>query len=118
MDPPRSLRRVFAAALFHGVAVSPFGQQADDRVLAGPELRGAGSLNPGQIAGRVDTGHLHAEADPEIGHVALAGEAGRGDLAFGTAFAETAGHQNAVDVLKRVDRSLLLEDLRIQPVAP
>jgi hypothetical protein len=41
-------------------------------------------------------GHLHAEADAEIGHLALAREADAGDLAFRAALAEAAGHEDAV----------------------
>jgi hypothetical protein len=37
---------------------------------------------PASVARRLDAGHLHAEADAEERHLAFAGEADRGDLAF------------------------------------
>ena len=54
----------------------------------------------GEVARRLDHRHLHAEADAEIGHLALAGEARRPDLALGAALAEAAGHQDAVHPLQ------------------
>ena len=48
----------------------------------------------------LDHRHLHAEADAEIGHLALARELRREDLAFRAALAEAARHQNAVHVLQ------------------
>ena len=46
----------------------------------------------------------------------LAGELDRRNLALGTALAETARNQDAVDLLEMVDGVLALEDLRIDPV--
>jgi hypothetical protein len=48
------------------------------------------------MAGVFDGGHLHAQADAQVGHLVLAGELGRADLAFHTARAKAAGHQNGV----------------------
>jgi hypothetical protein len=50
--------------------------------------------------GRLDHRHLHAEADAEERHVALARELDRVDLALGAALAEAARHQDAVHVAR------------------
>ena len=55
---------------------------------------------PASVARRLDHRHLHAEADAEIGHLALAGEPRRPDLALRAALAEAAGHQDAVHALQ------------------
>ena len=47
-----------------------------------------------------DHGHLHAKADAEIRNTVFAGKLDGGDFSFGTAFAKTSRHQNAVDILK------------------
>ena len=64
----------------------------------------------------LDHRHLHAEADAEVGHLALAREAGRLDLALRAALAEAARHQDAVHALEVVDGVVPLEDLGIDPV--
>src|SRR3546814_4525996 len=79
------------------VAARPLGHQADHRIAGRAELGGARLRQPGQVAGRLDHRHLHAETDAEIGNLALARELRRRDLAFGAALAEAAGHQDAVD---------------------
>ena len=71
---------------------------------------------PASVPRRLDAGHLHAEADAEERHLALAGELGREDLAFRAALAEAAGHQDAVHLLEPGRRILLLEDLAVEPV--
>ena len=71
---------------------------------------------PARFRADFDDGHLHAEADAEIGHLVLARETHRGDLALGAALAEAAGHQDAVDVLQVVNGVLALEDFGIDPV--
>ena len=74
----------------------------------GPNSVELASRDAGQRARRLDHRHLHAEADAEIGHLALAGELRRQDLALRAALAEAAGHQDAVHVLqlrRRVGRS-------------
>ena len=50
----------------------------------------------GEVARALDAGHLHAEADAEIRHLALAREADAGDLALRAALAERAGDEDRV----------------------
>src|SRR5205823_13661591 len=58
-----------------------------------------------------------AEADAEIGHLALAGETGRLDLALGAALAEAAGHEDRVNAFELLHGlALCLEDFGIDPV--
>ena len=66
----------------------------------GPNSVELASAKPDQRAASLDHRHLHAEADAEIGHLALAREAGGEDLALGAARAEAARHQNAVHALE------------------
>src|SRR5262245_64969890 len=76
------------AALLQLVALHPFGHQPDHRLGRGAELGRVGLLDAAEIARRLDHGHLHAEANPEIGHLPLARELRGEDLAFGAALAE------------------------------
>ena len=50
------------------------------------------------MPGEFDGGHLHAQADAEVRHFVLARKTRCTDLAFNTALAKTAGHQNAVEL--------------------
>ena len=100
------------------VAPHPFRHETDHGVFAGAEFRRARAGDTGQVASRLDHCHLHAEADAEIGHVALAGETCGMDLAFCPAFAEAARHQDSMDALEVLDAILALEDFRIDPVQP
>ena len=115
-EPHGAAEIAAGGALLELVAAQPFGQQADDRLRRRAELGRVGVLDAGEGARRLDDGHLHAEADAEIRHLALAGEAGRPDLALGAALAEAAGHQDAVDALQERRRILALEDLALDPV--
>ena len=94
----------------------PFGHQADHRLGTGPELGRAGTFDASQIAGRLDHRHLHAEADAEIGNTAFASQLHRRDLTLGTAFAEAAGHQDAVDAFEIMERAFFLEGFRLDPL--
>src|SRR5881394_2001036 len=102
-------------ALLQLVAAHPLGHEADDGLLARPELGGAGLGDADEIARRLDHRHLHAEADAEVGHLARAREAGRQDLALRAALAEAAGDENAVHVLQIRRRVLALEHLALDP---
>src|SRR6201995_1373238 len=97
------------AALLQLIAAQPFRHQADHRLRRRAELGGVGVLDADQIARRLDHGHLHAEADAEIRHVAFPGELRRPDLAFRAALAEAAGPQDAVDMFEERLRILVLE---------
>jgi hypothetical protein len=107
-----------AAALAHleFVAAHPFGHQPDHRLGRLAELGGAGVRDAGEVPRRLDAGHLHAEADAEIRHVAGARKARGADLALRPALAEAARHQDAVHVLEERRGVLALEDLRLDPL--
>jgi hypothetical protein len=62
----------------------------------GVELAGVGSLQPADVAGELDHRALQAEADPEEGHAALAGEPDRLDLPLDPPDAEPPGDQDPV----------------------
>src|SRR5690606_10722313 len=87
-------------ALHPFVALRPFGHQAYDRLLGRTEFGGGRLREAGQVPGRLDHRHLHAEADAEVRNPPLAGEAGRLDLALGPARAEAAGHEDRVRPLQ------------------
>src|SRR5687768_6714310 len=65
----------------------------------------------------LDARHLHAEAYAEERHLAFLGETDRGNLAFGSAFAESARDENAVHWLEPGGDLIvvLFEQLGIQP---
>ena len=48
------------------------------------------------MAGVLDGGHLHAQADAQVGNLLLAGKAHGANLAFHPALAKAAGHQDGV----------------------
>src|ERR1700692_855675 len=77
-------------SLLQFIAAQPFRHQADQGFRRRAELGGIGLLDADQIARGLDRRHLHAEADAEIGYVALARELRRADLALGAALPETA----------------------------
>ena len=83
------------------------------RVLV--ELRAHGAFEPGQIAGRLDNGHLHAEADAEVRNAVLARETHRFDLALDAAIAEASGHDDAVHIAQAVD-AVLFDIVRLDEV--
>ena len=109
------------AAAFDFVAAGPLREKADDGVFGRAEF-GAGRVwNVGEVSGALDDGHLHAEADAEERDAVRAGEADGFDLAFGAAFAEAAGDEDAVHVFELGDGAVAvrigaLEDLGVEPV--
>src|SRR5712692_3462087 len=52
------------------------------------------------MAGELDAHHLHAQAQPEIGHFAFSGKLSRANLAFYAAIPETAWHDDAVQAFE------------------
>ena len=113
------LPRPRALVQFHRVGAEPhraahvaqfflFGQQVDHRVgRLGIELGGVGAVHPGDVAGELDHRDLHAEADAEVGDLALAGDPRGLDLALDPALAEAAGDQDPVEALERVEVEVL-----------
>ena len=98
------------------IGTHPFSDHADHGFIGRAEFGGAGAGHAGLVARRFDTGHLHAKADAEKRHFAFAGKAHTGDLAFGTAFAKAAGHQDAVHRFEPHRDILALEFLGIEPL--
>src|SRR6202035_5558892 len=115
-EPHGAAEIAVAAAPVQLVAFHPFGHQPDHGLGGGAELRRIGLADAAQIARRLHHRHLHAEADAEIGHVPLARELRRLDLAFGAALAEAARHQDAVHMLEERGGILALEHLALDPV--
>lgn len=59
---------------------------------------GVGFFDSTDVAGELDGGDLHAEADPEVGDLVLAGVLGGEDFPFDSTFAEAAGNEDAIDL--------------------
>ena len=102
----------------HGAAllldVALLGEQVDDRVRReGVELGRVGVSGVEHLAGDVDDGALHAEAEPEIRDQVLAGVPRGEHLALDAAMAEAARHDDAVDTFER--RHVLVEVLAVDP---
>ena len=55
---------------------------------------------------------LHAQADPQVGHLVHTRKFNGLDLSFHTALAKAAGHQNGVETLKQCG-ALLLDRLGV-----
>lgn len=80
------------------VAILPFGDQRHHRMLGlKVEFRAVGVLHAGHVAGELDDGQLHPQADAQVRHGLLAGVLDRADLAFRAALAEAARHQDRVE---------------------
>jgi hypothetical protein len=83
-----------AAHLLHA---GEFAQLEDDAVgSGGVEFAGAGADQAANIAGILDAGCLHAQADTEVGHVVFARIADGVEHAFDAPLAESTGNQDAV----------------------
>jgi hypothetical protein len=76
----------------------PLLDERDHRVrAAGLELGAVGAGQAGHVARVLDGGHLHAQADAEVGNAVLARVLRGDDLALDAALAEAAGHQDGVE---------------------
>ncbi len=80
------------------------------------DFGGARAFQPCQVARRFDHRHVQAVADAEERHFALAGEFDGLDLAFGAAFAESTGHQNAMHIFQKRSGIIALEHFAVDPV--
>ena len=109
---------VLIAALHLAGLGQPLGDQGYDRMGGlGIELGAVGTLQAGHVAGVFDDGHLHAEADPQVGDAVLAGVAHRLDLALDAALAEAARDEDGVDPQQAVG-ALALDALGIHVAHP
>src|SRR5689334_2164432 len=104
------------AALLQLISLHPFGHQTNDWLGRGDEFGRIGGFDAAKIPCGLDHGHLHAEANSEIRHAALTREPCSTDFSLGAALAESAWHQNAVHMLKKWNRILVLEHLAFNPV--
>ena len=71
------------------------------------------SFEAADVAGELDGGDLHAEADAEIRDLVFAGVLGGQDLALGAAVAEAAGNEDAVHVADDGLRAVILDGLGV-----
>ena len=93
------------------------GQQIDDRERrVRVELGGVRVREPDDVAGELDGGALHAEADAEERRARLARVAHGGDLALDRARAEAAGDQDPVDAAEALLRLGRAEALGVDPL--
>src|SRR5674476_277087 len=83
----------FDAAVF----ILPLGDQGDHRMRTGRVKLGAvGIHQPRHVARKFDGGHLHSEANAEVGHFVFTGKLGSTNFAFDATYAKAARHQNGV----------------------
>ena len=72
-------------------------QEIDDAVVGiWIELTGIGVFPAADITGKFDDGDLHAQADAQVWLAVFTAVSRRQQHAFAAAFAESAGHQDAV----------------------
>src|SRR5438552_7781910 len=85
-------------------------EERDDGIRRlGVELGGVRLVAAEVVAGELDGHDMQAEAEPEVGDAAGAGEAGGLDLALDAALTEAAGHDDAVDVGEELVRATALD---------
>ena len=99
-EPHRTAQVGICAALLQPLGAHPLGDDPDHWLVGRTEFGRAGRRDPGSIARSFDAGHLHTQTDPEERDIAFTREADRGDLAFGAAHPEPAGHEDAVHRLE------------------
>src|SRR3954447_22717749 len=97
-EPHRTAEIALGHARLELIAAHPLGHQANHGFLARAELGRSRAVDSGERARRLDDRHLHAETNAEIRHLALTRETRGENLSLGTALAEAARHENAVDV--------------------
>src|SRR5262245_26902034 len=114
-EPHRTAKLAVDAAPLELVALHPLGHQADHRFRRGAELGRVCLFDAAEIARRLDHGHLHPEANPEIRDLARARELRGLDLPFGTALSKSAVDENSVHVLREWRRILALQHLGPDP---
>jgi len=117
-QPHGAAQVLVGLADLHRVAAHPFGHQPDHRIIRRTELGGRRAGHAAEVAGRLDNGHLHAKADAEIGHGALAGELDGANHALRPALPKGARHQDAVDVLQPLSHlsRIALKRLPFDPI--
>ncbi len=90
---------ICAAAFDFAAGGAPFGDQRDGRIFAVTvDFGGIGTRQPAAMAQHIDHRRLHAVANAEIRDIVLAGELRGLHFAFEAAVAESARHQDAIDI--------------------
>ena len=80
-----------------GAVVVPFFHQINNRIRGFTiKFRAVCVLHPGNVSGKLHNRQLHAEANTEIGNFLGPGIIDGQNLAFNTALAKAARHENAV----------------------
>ncbi len=91
------------------VALGPLFHQADQRCRRVRVILGrVRFLDTGHVAGRLDHRHLHAIANTEARHVALAGKPCRAHLAMCAALAKAARQDDSMHAFQNVQRPMLI----------
>ena len=105
--------RLLAALLHISLLVGPLCDEGDDRILGVLlELSRVGAGHAGLVAGILDDGALHAEADAEIGNAVLPCVLRGKDLALNAARSESSRNQDCVKIPELVG-SVMLEGLGV-----
>ena len=119
VEPPRErpgLQRAFLGTEPHRPALAlhvALGLLEVDHRVRGVlvELGGIGPGQPQHIPGELDGRDLHAQAEAQVRDARFAGVSGGADLALDPAVAETAGHEDATEILELLGRVVALEFL-------
>ena len=83
--------------------VLPLGDQGDNRMRCFRiQFSRVSAAETADVACKFNHGKLHTKANAEVRNVVLTGVFDGFDLAFGTAFAETAGNQNSIHAFEAV----------------
>ena len=99
-QPHRAAQIAAFFALLDAFFAHPFRDDANDRLVCRAKFGGGGVGDARKVPRGFHTGHLHPEANAEIGHLPFTGEADAGNLAFRPAFAKGAGDEDGVQRLQ------------------
>ena len=103
-----------AAHLFHAQQLA---QLIDDAVrTGGVKLARIGVLEAADVAGKLDAGGLHAQANSKVRNLLLAGIADGVQHALDAALAKAAGHQDPIESLQLRLITPVLGSFRLQPL--
>src|SRR5690606_6600644 len=106
-----------SGTLLEAFLAHPFGDDADDRLRRFAELGRRCAFDPRRVPSPFDASHLHSQANAEERHLALAGKADAGDLAFRSPLTKPTGDQDRMHwfELGGYFRIVLFEHFGIDP---